>query len=112
MNGRNRNMSKATLFRIKEGKKDVWYAWCNELATTLRSEAEETLEEEKVTHELFVGLSLDGSDYVLGYMDGECLPANMDREINQKHKHMREACLERVSEADVLYDIRSKKDMD
>ncbi len=45
-------MKKAILFRIKEGKKEQWYAWCAELADVLREEAIRTLKEEEVSHEL------------------------------------------------------------
>ncbi len=102
-------MKKAILFRIKEGKKEQWYAWCAELADVLREEAIRTLKEEKVSHELALGFSLENTDYVVGYMEGECLPANMDREINQRHKEMREECLERVRDATVLYDLKREE---
>jgi len=99
-------MKKAILFRIKEGKKEQWYASCAELAGVLREEAIRTLEEEKVLHELTLGFSLENTDYIVGYMEGECLPANMDREINQRHKEMREECLEYVGLVETLYNLK------
>lgn len=99
-------MNKAYLFKIKEGKKHVWYKWCQEISTSLRVEALSTLEEEQVTHELTLGISLPEGNYVVGYMDGECLPANQDREINQRHSIMKEECLERIGPVDILYDLK------
>lgn len=99
-------MSQAVLFKIKEGRKEEWLSWCKELSTTLRDEAIETLKEEGVVQELTIAFSINGDDYVLGYMDGEILPANMDQEINQKHKEMKEECLERVRDADVLSNFK------
>jgi hypothetical protein len=99
-------MNKAYLFKIKEGKKDLWYNWCQEISTSLRAEALSTLEEEQVLHELTLGISLPEGDYVVGYMDGECLPANQDREINKRHNIMKEECLERIGPVDILYDLK------
>ena len=100
-------MEKAYLFKIKAGKSSTWEAWCNELASALKNEAIETLKEEKVQQELSLSFSLNGEGYVIGFMDGECLPANMNREINQQHKKMREECLERVGDVGILYNIRN-----
>lgn len=100
-------MNKAYLFKIKENKKSLWYSWCQELDTILREDAIETLVEEKVSHELVLGFTIANQDYSVGYMNGECLPANMSKEINIKHKKMKEECLERVSEVEILYDIKA-----
>lgn len=99
-------MSKAYLFKIKEGKKDIWYNWCQKLSTSLRSEALSTLEEEQIIQELAIGITLPEGQYFIGYMDGEYLPANLDREINQRHQSMKEECLERAGPVDILYDLK------
>jgi len=65
-----------------------------------------TLIEEKIIQELTIGFEIEGECYVIGYMDGECLPANMSRTINQKHKAMKEQCLEMVGEIEVLANIK------
>jgi len=93
----------AHVFRIKPGKEGVWQDWCIELTSGLRSEAEASLREEGLIHEAVFGFVIDGVTYVLGEMVGECLPANMETEVNQKHKQMKEECLERVTKAEVLY---------
>jgi len=100
-------MQKAVLLKVKAGEWENWKGWCEELSTTLLTEAITTLEEEKVVQELTLGFEIDNQRYVIGFMDGECLPANMDREINQKHKAMRVQCLEYVCEAEVLSNIKS-----
>lgn len=99
-------MNKAYLFKIKESKKDLWCSWCQELSTSLRDEALSTLEEEQVIQELALGITLPEGEYFIGYMDGECLPANLDREINQRHQSMKEECLERIGPVDILYDLK------
>lgn len=99
-------MKKAILFRIKEGKRDGWYTWCRELSSNLREEAILTLKEEQVLQELTLAFSIEDSDYVIGYMDGDCLPANMERDINQRHKEMRAECLEYMGDVEVLYDLQ------
>ncbi|MBP9750364.1 MAG: hypothetical protein KBC95_00795 [Candidatus Peribacteraceae bacterium] len=100
-------MKKVTLFRVREGKKDIWNQWCQSLETTLRQEAIHTLEEEQVRLELVIGLTIHGANYVVGYMDGECLPANMDQKINQQHQLMKKECLERMNdEATLLYALQ------
>lgn len=101
-------MRKAVLFKVKD--KDTWVKWCEELATTLHEESLETLNEEKVRQEMTMIFTVNKVDYVLGYVDGEMLPANMNREINQKHKAMKEQCLELIVDADVniLYNLKTK----
>ena len=59
--------------------------------------------------ELALGFTLNNEHYVIGFMDGECLPSNPERTINQQHNEMKRTCLERVSDADVLYNIRLSK---
>lgn len=99
-------MQRATVLKVKTGQWETWKQWCAELDTVLRSEAVLTLEEEQVLQELTLGFALDGEHYVIGFMDGECLPANMDRVINQRHNEMKQTCLERITNAEVLYNIK------
>jgi hypothetical protein len=99
-------MKKAILFRIKEGKMGTWKAWCSELSTIHRDEAQLTLVDEKVTHEMVLCFNLRDEDYVIGYVDGEFLPADMSKGINIKHKRMKDECLVRINEAEILYNFR------
>lgn len=97
--------NKVVLLRVKEGKLETWKAWCAELEGARRAEAIETLNEEKVSEEICTLFFINNEAYVLGYVVGEMLPANMSREINQKHKQMKSDCLEYVSEAETLYHL-------
>lgn len=98
---------KLVVCKVKEGKLDLWKEWAEKLEVSLREEALDTLIEEEVTCEFGALINLEGVQYVLGYMEGEILGANMDREINQKHKAMREECLEYVDRAEFLYHLRT-----
>lgn len=99
-------MEKAVLYKVEPGQWNTWKEWCTEINTTLREEAILTLEEEQVLHELALGFSLGDDQYVIGFMQGECLPANTAHEINQKHRNMREQCLEKIDYAETLYNIQ------
>lgn len=96
---------KVVLLKVNDGKHEAWKNWCHELETTRRIEALETLEEEGVTEELCVLISLNGAPHVVAFMEGEMLPTNMVREINQKHNQMKKECLEYVSEGESLYHL-------
>lgn len=100
------SMGKAVLLKVKKGQWENWKTWCTELNTNLRAEAMLTLEEERVFQELTLGFSMGDEHYIIGFMDGECLPANMDREINQKHKEMKRQCLDYMNEVEILYNIK------
>jgi len=99
-------MQRAILLKVKDGQYETWKNWCRELSTSLLNEAERTLQEEQVLQELVLGFEIDGAHYIVGFMEGECLPANMDREVNNRHKEMKQQCLEYAGEADVLYNIK------
>lgn len=99
-------MEKAVLLKVKDGQWENWKAWCAELGTSLRAEAVLTLEEERVIQELTLGFNVDDKHYIVGFMDGECLPANMNREINKRHKEMKHQCLEYQSDVEILYNIK------
>lgn len=101
-------MKKAIVFKIKTNKKAIWDDWCVQLSTHFLQEATLSLVEEKVLQELTLGFSLNGEHFVVGFMNGDCLPANMEREVNNIHQKMKAECLERVSEAEILYDITTR----
>jgi hypothetical protein len=97
---------KVVLLKVKEGKLETWKSWCNELETLRREEAMETLKEEKVIEETCLLVDFHGAPYVVAFMEGEMLPADMACEINQKHDAMKKECLEYVSEGESLYNLR------
>jgi hypothetical protein len=41
-------------------------------------------------------------------MEGECLPANMNREINRIHAEKKKECIESVDTPEILYNIKQK----
>ena len=79
--------------------------WTKKLSTMYRKEALQTLIEENVERELLTVFEMNGSHYIFGFMDGECLPAK-DSDLNRSHKDIMKECLEPVSKAEVLYDLR------
>ena len=99
---------KINLFKIKEGKLGTWKSWCNMLATTRKNEALETLKEESLAYEGFFIFSINQEFYTLGITEGEGLPANMDKEINQKHKAIKKECLERMGSIENGYELTTK----
>lgn len=100
-------MEKAVLFKIKKECLNDWKEWCKEVSTSLKKEAKLSLIEEKVLQEATFCFKIDSEWYGLGFVDGDSLPANPNREINKKHKEIKNRCLEFISEAEVLYNIKS-----
>jgi hypothetical protein len=96
---------RAILFRLKEGKAKQWMQWCSQLEHDLKVEAIETLREESISEELCMLVRVDGAPYVLGFVAGDSLPANLSRELNTKHQQMKEECLEYENTPDVLYHL-------
>jgi len=71
-----------------------------------REEALETLEEENVLYEAGVLFRIGDDTYCLGLMEGEDMrPAEMQRDLNRRHKTMREECLERIGEGEAIYSL-------
>lgn len=98
--------TQVVLCRIKEGKLEKWKAWTTQLQSASRSQAVETLRDEKIIEELAIIFEIKREFYVLGFAEGEMLPADMSREINKKHKQMREECLEFINNGEVLYHLK------
>ncbi len=94
----------ANLFKVKPGKLGQWKAWCEKIQNQLRDEAVKTLLEEGVRQEAAMLFELEGSHYVLGFMDADTLaPANEAHEINRQHRLQKKECLEKVSRVETLY---------
>jgi len=87
--------TQGNLYKIKQDKLSKWREWCLLLRTTHKEEALETLKEEKNTHELYLIFQIKEDFYVAMMGVGENLPAT-SRELNQRHKAMKEECLEFV----------------
>jgi hypothetical protein len=97
-------MLEGNLFKIKEGKIDIWKEWCNELNTSLRNDAIATLKEEGNVQEVFVVFELNGDFYTIGLAEGQNLPAT-NKEINIKHKAISKECLEKIGKVSCLYNL-------
>ena len=95
------------VFEIKAGKLTKWKKWCRLLGGAYRQEVEKSLVEENVEHEMFITFELNGKTYGLAYMEGDCLPSNQSRAVNRIHKANTKECLERVSQANILYSIKA-----
>lgn len=105
-----KNEFRASLFRVKPGKLDQWKAWCEKLQTTLYSQAIETLTEEKLRQEVAILLTIDDEYYVVGCMEGKNYVApNAARDINREHQRHKSECLDKVSQADILYNLESEE---
>jgi hypothetical protein len=100
-------MIKTVLLKIKKGKEDIWKEWCKKIQNQLYDEAVESLKEEKVKQEIVIKFELQNSTYSIAFMDGDCLPANPNREINKMHKQMKAECIESVSDAELLYNVKA-----
>lgn len=104
----NTEMINGAIFRVKQDRLDQWRAWCNELETSFHEDALDSLKQEQIFQEAAFLFEIKGEFYVLGFMDGECLPADMTKEVNIKHKQAKEECLERVSDITVLYNLQAQ----
>lgn len=100
------NNQHVIVFEIKKGKLTKWKKWCQLLRTAYRHEVERSLIEEKVEHEMFISFELNGKTYGLAYMEGDCLPSNQARAVNRIHKEKTKECLERVSQAAIMYSAK------
>lgn len=104
----NTEMINGAIFRVKKGRLDQWRAWCHELETSFREDALDSLRQEQIIQEAAFLFEIEGEYYVLGFMNGEGLPADMTKEVNIKHKQAKEECLERVSDITVLYNLQAQ----
>ena len=93
------------VYKVKEGKLDKLRDWTNKLSGVYRKEVLESLREEMVEREFIAIFEMNDNYYVFGFMDGECLPAT-DTDLNRSHKDIMKECLEPVSGAEVLYDLK------
>ncbi len=98
----------AIVFEIKSSKVSKWKKWCKLLRGAYSAEVVKSLIEEKVEHEMFVSFELGGKTYGLAYMEGDCLPSDQSRAVNRIHKEHTKECLERVSQANILYSVKTE----
>lgn len=89
------------LFRIKQGKLEIFTDWLNTINGPLKEEALTTLTQERVTRETYVLFRNKNQDiyYVVGLNEALDTPLDSDPNIsiNQKHKQIKSECLEPIS---------------
>ena len=97
---------KYTLFKVKEGKLNVWKDWCKLLSTEFKDEALKTLKEENLLTEGCLVFLIGKEFYVAGYTlenNGGVKPTNLNNDLNRKHLEKRKECLEFVSRGESEY---------
>lgn len=105
-------MKRFVLKKVREGKLDQWRDWCIQLATSRRAEAIESLADEHVLQEMCILFMVEGTPYVLGYMESdsreEILASLVDKEINIEHRKQLKECLEGKYLQEELYNIKQE----
>jgi hypothetical protein len=97
---------KAKLFKVKEGKLELWREWCAFL-NQHTEEVLETLGQERVSRESCLLFLLNDTYYVVGMSEWFATPVKSDdRELNVKHRAMLTECLEPVDRCETLYDFK------
>ena len=101
------------LYLLKSGGKNKLLEWGNMLMNTYKTDALETLKEEKCMFEMMCFITIDGRDYVFGmmleeYINEDILPANKDKELNKMHRDVLRNAIEKPLKEDieVMYELR------
>ncbi|MEK7552246.1 MAG: DUF6176 family protein [Patescibacteria group bacterium] len=97
---------KYSLFKVKEGKLQVWKDWCKLLSTEFKDEALKTIKEENLLLEGCLVFPVGKDFYVVGYTlenAGGVKPTNLDNNLNKKHLEKRKECLEFVCRGESEY---------
>jgi len=106
-------MDKYRLFKIKQGKRQVWLDWCTELMTIHKDEASWTLVEEDLVNEMCLIFGEKDDSYVVyrwrTLTGKEKKPANMNIDLNKKHFDKFHECLDQIKPAVDGYNIDSAK---
>ena len=91
---------KKSLFKIKEGKTDLWITWCKFVMEKHYEEAVQTIDEEDLVREQCWVLKSKNGDYV--YYEHEPkpgkvkLPWTREHTLNWLHWYILHACLEKT----------------
>lgn len=91
------------IYKIKENKNNQWSDWCT-LLMSQKTEAEETLKEEKVFSEFCGRFVVEKNIFIIlaSINDGSTLSPT-DKEINLKHMEEKKECLEFVCRGEEMY---------
>lgn len=90
------------LFKVKEGKEQVWRDWCHELNVTRRIEAIESVRNCNLIHEgcyMFKGKAT----FVVGFMEWEQERIPSKGSLTDEHYAKIKECLDPVDKGEELY---------
>lgn len=101
---------KGWVIKIRKGKEQKWIDWCKELQNSRRNEVIETLVEENLLQEFSAIFKLNGESYIVGMMDGDFVKGDPDRDINIKHRQIKDECFDRNNKIaiETLYHLKVK----
>lgn len=96
------------VFKLHNDKVETLLAWGAEVQLKHKPEALDSLREENCTREIFQVFEGNGQWFLICHMEGEnLLPANMEKELNQKHREVIMSCIDRPVESEVVYDLKT-----
>lgn len=94
------------LFKIKEGKKQDWVQW-NQNLNAREGEVKDLLEEENVDREFSALVEGKQDDYVIGYFESESgsISSAEFSGLNKEFQKKIDECLDLIGSAEMLHDI-------
>lgn len=102
-------MQFSRLYKVKEGKINIFKQWLAVLNGERKQEAVATFVHENITREVFVLFNgIDGDAYVAGLNEANGCIEKSDQAvaINQEHSEIKRECLESISEpGEILLDL-------
>ncbi len=97
-------MKRLFCLKVKEGKEERVLAWFNYLQTQ-QVALLETLKEERLLREEWWKEERDGRLYLYATLDGEALPSNQNKEINQQHQEVLKECIEEKIRIEIILNL-------
>ena len=95
------------IFKLHNEKVETLLGWGKEVQLKHLDEALESLKEENCSREIFEVFEAEGQWYLVAHMEGEnILPANLDRELNQRHREKIMDCIQEKLETIQVYDLK------
>ena len=95
------------IFKLHNEKIDKLLSWGKEVQLKHLDEALESLKEENCSREIFEVFEAEGQWYLAAHMEGENIsPANLDRELNQRHRAIIMDCIQERLETTQVYDLK------
>lgn len=94
------------LIEIKAETVPQWKKWGARLMNDLKTEALETLTEEGLTQEHVFLLEFNDKHFLGFFTEGNKLPTNLKREINQKHRTLLDESRIRKISGSLIYSLK------